>query len=170
MPSPKKENAMDIIECTIKIKEERRNHYELLARSAEDKELERLASLLADANSELINKLKKLKESPEASSLDEAGLSEKVCVFSPSFDAKHPEVSLSRDSDAYRHVVKEIEEAVEFYEQLGAEADSKQVKTLYLKLAEMEREHHSVVTNIYSFVEDPKTFLEWGEFSNLKPL
>lgn len=161
---------MKIIECIIKIKEERRSHYEQLAKSATDKELERLAMLLADANTQLLKKLKKLKESPEAVSLNEAGLSEKVCVFSPSFDAKHPEVALSRDSDAYRHVVKEIEEAVEFYEQLGAEAELKEVKTLSLKLAELEREHLSVVTNIYAFVEDPRTFLEWGEFSNLKPL
>lgn len=161
---------MNIIECAVKMKEERRNHYEQLAEFADDKDLKRLALLLADANSELIKQLGLLNKSPEVASLTEAALSADVCVFSPRFDAKHPEIALSRDSDAYRHVVKEIKESVEFYDQLGAENESEQMKAIYRKLAELEREHLSVVENIYSFVEDPRTYLEWGEFSNLRPL
>ncbi len=37
-------------------------------------------------------------------------------------------------------------------------------------LAEDEKEHLSIVENIYEFVEKPRTFLAWGEFSNLKEL
>jgi rubrerythrin len=165
-----KENDMDILECTIKMKVERRNHYNELAEFAKDKDLKRLASLLAEANTELIKQLDILKASPEAISLTDAELSEDVCVFSPRFDAQHPEVSLKRDSDAYLHVVKEIQDAIELFKQLGAQTGTSQMKTIYRKLAEIESGHLSVVENIYSFVEDPRTYLEWGEFSNLKSL
>lgn len=161
---------MNIIECAIKMKEERRNHYRQLAVFAGDTELERLAVLLAEANSELISRLEKLNKSPEVASLTENALSADVCVFSPRFDAKHPEIALSHDSDAYLHVVNEIRDSVEFYNQLEAESDSEPLKVIYRKLSEMEREHLIEVANIYSFVEDPRTYLEWGEFSNLKQL
>jgi hypothetical protein len=35
-------------------------------------------------------------------------------------------------------------------------------------IAEEERKQLNIVENIYSFVESPKTYLAWGEFSNLK--
>lgn len=161
---------MNIIECSIKMKEERRDHYKQLAEFAKDKDLKRLASLLAEANNELIEQISKLKKIPEVTSSTGTELSKDVCVFIPRFDAQHPEVGLKSDSDAYLHVVKEIKDAIELLEQLEAKAGSNQMKTIYRKLAEIEQGHLSVVENIYSFVEDPRTYLEWGEFSNLKSL
>jgi hypothetical protein len=35
-------------------------------------------------------------------------------------------------------------------------------------IADDERKHLDIVKNIYTFVESPKNFLAWGEFSNLK--
>lgn len=161
---------MDIFECSIKMKEERRNHYERLADYTTNKELKRLALLLADADDELINQLKKLKDNPEFAAFSEIALVDNVCVFTPRFDPQHPEESLKRDSDAYQHVVKEIGDAVEFYKQLEEQAGSGELKAIFRLLTEKEREHLLVVENIYSFVEDPRTYLEWGEFSNLKTL
>ena len=37
-------------------------------------------------------------------------------------------------------------------------------------LAEEERRHLNVVEHIYDFVEAPRTFLAWREFSNLQEL
>lgn len=161
---------MNIIECSIKMKEDRRNHYEQLANSAGSKELRQLAMLLVNADTELIDQLKKIKETPDAASLAGAAIGGNVCVFTPSFDPQHPEESLKRDSDAYLHVVKEVEDAMSFYAQQGEQAVSAQMKDIFRLLAEKEREHLAIVENIYSFVEDPRTYLEWGEFSNLKTL
>ena len=161
---------MNIIECAIKMKEARRDHYTQLAGYASDKDLKRLGQLLAEANNELINQLNEFRDNLEDALLAAADLSEEVCVFSPRFDVQHPEVSLGRDSDAYLHVVREIENAVKFYEQLAEKAETEKIKTVFLKLADIERAHLTVVENIYSFVEDPRTYLEWGEFSNLKSL
>lgn len=161
---------MNIFDCSIKMKKERRNHYEQLANVTNNEELKRLAMLLVAADDELIAHLEKLKDSADGKAMNETALVKSVCVFTPNFDPQHPEESLKRDSDAYRHVIKEIEDAIEFYDQLEAQAKSGQMKTAFRTLAEKEREHLTVVGNIYSFVEDPRTFLEWGEFSNLKTL
>lgn len=161
---------MDIIECSIKMKEERRHHYEQLANFTNNKELKRLAMLLVAADDELILQLRKMKDGPDAAVLAEGAIGENVCVFTPRFDPQHPEESLKRDSDAYLHVVKEVEDAIAFYEQLGTRTESGPMKAIFCKLVESEREHLSVVENIYSFVEDPRTYLEWGEFSNLRSL
>ncbi len=37
-------------------------------------------------------------------------------------------------------------------------------------MVDEEKEHLSIVENIYDFVEKPRTFLACGEFSNLKEL
>jgi rubrerythrin len=161
---------MNIFECTIKMKEERRGHYLQLADSTEDQQLKRIALLLADANSELIRQVREIEKSGEAASSSADELSESVCMFTSRFDARHPDVALSSDSDAYRHVVAEIEDAIAFYDQLGAKAETERMKTVYGKLADVERSHLTTVENIYAFVEDPRTFLEWGEFGNIKPL
>jgi hypothetical protein len=36
------------------------------------------------------------------------------------------------------------------------------------RIAEEERHHLEVMENIYDFVESPRTYLAWGEFSNLR--
>jgi rubrerythrin len=38
------------------------------------------------------------------------------------------------------------------------------------RIAEEERRHLNIMENIFDFVESPKTFLAWGEFSNLNEL
>ena len=43
-----------------------------------------------------------------------------------------------------------------------------ETRELLLMIAHEERKHLSIVENIYTFVESPKSYLAWGEFSNLK--
>ncbi len=162
---------MNILECTIKMKKETRTHYERLAESVTDAELKRLFTLLAAAENEHIEKLVALKD--DMNSLDTESfkeLDENVCVYSPHIDPRHLAESLKNDPDAYRHVVREEEETIEFFEQLSDQAASEQLKRICHLLADKEREHLEMLENIYFFVEEPRTYLEWGEFSNLKSL
>jgi rubrerythrin len=72
------------------------------------------------------------------------------------------------DPDSYRHAVLEEEKGVRFYEELAAQAKDEGTRGIILMIADEERKHLNIVENIYSFVESPKTYLAWGEFSNLK--
>jgi hypothetical protein len=162
---------MNILECTIKMKRETRAHYERLSGTVTDIELKRLFSLLAAAEDEHIDKLVALqKDMKKRNVKDFSRLEESVCVYSPHIDPRHLAEALSHDPDAYRHVVQEEEETIEFFDQLGNQADSEELKKICRLQAAKEREHLTMLENIYFFVEEPRTYLEWGEFSNLKTL
>jgi rubrerythrin len=162
---------MNILECTIKMKQETRAHYERLSDAVTEKELKRLFSLLAAAEEEHIEKLLVLKDNMNrVGRLSFSALDESVCVFSPHIDPRHLAETLRNDPDAYMHVVHEEEETIEFFDQLKNQAESKDMKRVCQVLADKEREHLNMLENIYFFVEEPRTYLEWGEFSNLKGL
>ena len=162
---------MNILECTIKMKQETRAHYERLSEAVTEKELKQLFSLLAAAEAEHIEKLVVLKNNMNAiETVSFNALDESVCVFSPHIDPRHLADTLRNDPDAYRHVVQEEEDTIEFFDQLKKQAESEQMKSVCQLLADKEREHLTMLENIYFFVEEPRTYLEWGEFSNLKGL
>ena len=162
---------MNILECIIKMKNETRSHYEQLAGVATDKELKRLFGLLAAAEAEHIAKLVTMQGNMSKLNMQDLNrLDESVCVFSPNIDPRHLAETLQNDPDAYRHVVHEEEGVIEFFDQLSNQAESEQLKNICRLLAAKEREHLTVLENIYFFVEEPRTYLEWGEFSNLKSL
>ena len=162
---------MNILECTIKMKKEQQGHYERLAETAADADLKRLFSLLAAAEDEHIDKMVALqKDMKKLKVKDFNRVEESVCVYSPHIDPRHLAEALRHDPDAYRHVVAEEEETIEFFDQLSDQAESEQLKRIFRLQAAKEREHLSMLENIYFFVEEPRTYLEWGEFSNLKSL
>lgn len=162
---------MNILECTIKMKQETRAHYERLSEAVTEKELKRLFSLLAAAEDEHIGKLVTLKDSMSSvGTINFNPLDESVCVFSPNIDPRHLAETLRNDPDAYRHVVQEEEETIEFFDNLKKQSEDEEMKKVYQVLADKEREHLTTLENIYFFVEEPRTYLEWGEFSNLKGL
>jgi len=162
---------MNILQCTIKMKQETRDHYQRLSEAVTENELKRLFSLLAAAEEEHIEKLVALSDGMgTVDGLSLNALDESVCVFSPHIDPRHLAETLQNDPDAYRHVVHEEEEAIEFFDQLEKQAENEQMKRICQVLADKEREHLTMLENIYFFVEEPRTYLEWGEFSNLKGL
>jgi len=162
---------MNILECTIKMKRETRTHYARLSETVADAELKRLFSLLAAAEDEHIDKLTELQGTMNRlNPKDFNRLEESVCVYSPHIDPRHLADVLRHDPDAYRHVVQEEEDTIEFFDQLSDQADSEQLKRICRLQAAKEREHLAMLENIYFFVEEPRTYLEWGEFSNLKSL
>ena len=162
---------MNILECTIKMKKETQAHYGRLAEAVADVELKRLFTMLAAAEEEHIDKLIALKASMnEMKAPDFNPLDESVCVFNPHIDPRHLADVLRHDPDIYRHVVHDEEETIEFFDQLKDQAENEQMKRMCQALADKEREHLTMLENIYFFVEEPRTYLEWGEFSNLKSL
>jgi rubrerythrin len=153
------------------MKQETRAHYERLSDAVTEKELKRLFSMLSAAENEHIEKLIVLKDNMDkAGGLSLNALDESVCVFSPHIDPRHLAETLRNDPDAYMHVVHEEEETIEFFDQLKNQAENEDMKKLCQVLADKEREHLTMLENIYFFVEEPRTYLEWGEFSNLKGL
>lgn len=161
---------MNLINCTIKMKEEARAHYTRLAEAVGEKETKRIFSLLASAEEEHLRMLREMKSHAEFVSADRWGMEDSVCAYRPNIDAANVRESLRDDPDAYRHVTAEEKEAIRFFEMMADRTNDKAMKGLCRVLADEERKHLEKIENIYSFVEDPRTYLEWREFSNRVPL
>ena len=159
---------MNIFDCAIRKEEEARGYYEELAANTDVPELKNLFSMLAASEQEHYDALIKMKERIDPQKSRFAALQEATCLFTPLLTKRNLITELKDDPDAYRHAVKREEEDVRFYEDLAAKAQDEGSRELLLMIADEERKHLSIVENIFSFVESPKTYLAWGEFSNLK--
>ena len=159
---------MNIFDCAIKMEEEARLSYEKLAASTAVPELKNLFTLLAESEQEHHDALVGMKRSLDPPKTQFKGLQEAACLFKPLLAKRDLMAELVRQPDAYLNVVKEEEEGVRFYEDLAAQSKDEEARKILLMIAVEERKHLSIVKNIYSFVESPKNFLAWGEFSNLK--
>jgi rubrerythrin len=165
---PEKEIAMNILDCAIKREEGARMYYEKLAAATTVPELNNLFTMLASAEQEHHDALVAMKGSIDPQKTQFKALQEAACLFKPLLAKRDLMAELKEDPDAYRHIVKEEEEGISFYEELAAQEKDEGTRGILLMIAAEERKHLNIVENIYSFVESPKTFLAWGEFSNLK--
>ena len=161
---------MNVFDCAIKIEEEAKRYYEGLEAKASDREKKNLFSMLAASEEEHRKNLMRLKASMATARAHMEGLDGRACSFRPLLTQQELLEESGNDPDLYMFTVREAEQEIKFYEQLASlAADEATRKTLRL-LADEERRHLTTVEEIYAFVEEPKTFLEWGEFSNLKQL
>lgn len=159
---------MNVFDCAIKMEEEARMYYEKLAATVTVPELKELFTILAAAEQEHYDALVKIKQSINPQKAQFKALQEAACVFKPLLAKRDFMAELKEDPDAYQHVIKEEEKGIKLYEELAKQAKDEETRGALLMIADEERKHLSIVENIYSFVESPKNFLAWGEFSNLK--
>lgn len=159
---------MKLNECAMKMERETQSHYERLSNMVGNDELKRLFSLIASVKLEHINHLTALEgNSDEAGTMD---VDESLCSYSPHIGPLRLAEALKGDADGYRHLEQEVKSMIEFFEDLGSRSEDDEVKRSCRLQADKEREHLETLERIYSFVEEPRTYLEWGEFSNLKSL
>ena len=158
---------MNIFDCAIKMEKEAKEYYEGLANASTVPELKNLFSMLAAAEDEHHDALVGMKENSDPQKISFSALDEAACIFRPLLERRELIAELKDDPDAYRHAVLKEEEGVKFYEELAAKAEDEGTREVLLTIAREERKHLNIVENIYSFVESPKTYLAWGEFSNL---
>jgi len=159
---------MNVFDCAIKMEEEAKLYYEALAVSAADLELRNLFTMLAAAEQEHKEALVQLQGSVEPKMAQFTVLDRAACLFKPLLAKREAMAQLKESPDGYQMVVAQEEKGVELYQELAAQTKDEGIRQILLKIADEERRHLSIVENIYSFVESPKTFLAWGEFSNLK--
>ncbi|QXE90983.1 ferritin-like domain-containing protein [Geomonas subterranea] len=159
---------MNVFDCAIKIEEETKSYYEGLEAEAMEPEMKTLFSMLAASEEEHQRKLRRLRKRIKGARLE--GLNGNVCRFRPLLSQRELLEETGRDPNLYRFAVNNEEQDIRFYEELAAAATDDVTRRGLRLLAEEERRHLQMVANIYSFVETPKTFLAWSEFSNTKEL
>jgi rubrerythrin len=160
---------MKVLDYAMQMEADGKAYYEKLAAECDDKELKNLFSLLAQAEQTHYDALQARKnEIPFAGSESET-LNRAKNIFQRLIEMKS-EGPYKVDADGYRHAIKAEEQSISFYQNAAEKEQSPEVRTLLRMLADEERIHLNIVENIYEFVESPKFFLAWREFSNLKEL
>ena len=163
---------MNVLDYALKLEADGKDYYEKLAEGCDSKELKNLFTLLAEAEQTHYDALLARKQETPGPGVESQILEKAKNIFQrlvEMMESRGPG-SLRVDSDGYRHAIKAEELSIAFYLDAADKEPSLEVRRLLQALAAEEKLHLNIIENIYEFVESPKYFLEWREFSNLKPL
>jgi rubrerythrin len=147
--------------------------YGLLGDTAESPELKRLYALLLDNQKHHLADLGALREACAdgvAESTLLARAENLVNRFRLTMLSPDIRKALKNDRDAFEHVFLAEEEVIRLFEGLARAETRTGSREVLGQLAEDEKRHLERIEEIYDFVERPRSFLEWGEFSNLRSL
>jgi rubrerythrin len=158
---------MNIFDCAITKESEAKVTYEKLAAATGVPELKELFTIMAAAEQEHLDALLALKENIPNAQCQFTRLQVAACHFKPLLTQRELIAGLPADPDAYQHVITAEEADARYYEDLAARETDPEISRILRMLATEERKHLNIMENIYSFVESPKNYLAWGEFSNL---
>jgi rubrerythrin len=160
---------MNVLDFAMKMELDGKEYYEKLAAECDDKELKNLFGLLADAEQTHYDALLAWKDEGKYAKVESEVLGKAKNIFQRLLELKG-DSPLKVDTDGYRHAVKAEEQSISFYQASAEKEVNPKVQRLLQDLACEEKVHLNIVENIYEFSEAPKSFLAWGEFSNLKEL
>ncbi|GFE62541.1 ferritin family protein [Geobacter sp. AOG2] len=164
---------MNAIEFMTRFEEDGLRFFETLRAESGDAERKELFEILADNQKRHLDSLGKLSENlhgieTDTTLVDRAG--QVVNGFRRTLYSHDIIKEFKQDTDAFDHIVKAEEEVIELLDGMAKAETEENTRELLTLLAEEEKQHLSRMENIYEFIEAPRSFLEWGEFSNLQPL
>jgi rubrerythrin len=160
---------MNVLDFALKMEADGKAYYEKLAAESDSKELKNLFTLLAEAEQTHYDALLARKNEAAFARVESGILEQSKNIFQRLMKMKGHD-SLKVDTDGYRHAIKAEEQSIEFYQDAAEKEQTPEVRRLLQALADEERIHLNIAENIYEFVESPKFFLAWREFSNLNEL
>jgi rubrerythrin len=161
---------MNVFDYAIRMEEDGMKLYGKLAEEAQEPELKIIFNLLAAEERRHRDIFESMKKGEDPSAAVSIALENMRSAFRKLVERKDPVEILRRDPDGYRHSIKAEEDFIRLYEDLAKKEKNDHVAELLRRIADEERRHLSIMENIFDFVESPKTFLAWGEFSNLNEL
>ena len=163
---------MNVLDFALQLEADGKAYYEKLAAGSSSRELKNLFTLLAEAEQAHYDVLLARKNATPHAVLESQTLEKAKNIFQRLMEMKEygGQGTLRVDPDGYRHAIKAEEQSIEFYLDAAEKERSPEVRRMLQTLAAEERIHLNIIENIYEFVESPKYFLEWREFSNLKGL
>ncbi len=159
---------MNVFDFALKMEADGKAYYEKLATEAGIQEFKNIFSLLAAAEQDHHDALQAMKSGIAAARAESKVLDHARNIFMKLLRMDYTHDKLLFDRDGYLHAINAEEESIKFYQDAANREGNPEAKKLLLMLAEEEKEHLSIIENIYDFMERPRTFLAWGEFSNLK--
>lgn len=159
---------MNVYDLAIQMEEDGRKFYEKLAGEADEPELKSIFTLLAAEEEHHRDIFQDMKKGEDPVKADSRLIEEARSAFKKLLEKRDAIDILRKDPDGYRHTIKAEEAYIRMYEEMAKKEKNEHAARLMLQIAEEEKHHLSIMENIFDFMESPKTYLAWGEFSNLK--
>lgn len=162
---------MKIIEYALQLEADGKAYYERLAAEAVSAELKTLFTLLAEAEQAHYDALKARRAEPFLVGAESPIVEQAKNIFQSLLERREQDAPVVKTaSDNYQLAIKAEEQSIAYYREAAEQETSAEVRSLLLYLAAEEKLHLNIIENIYEFVQSPKYFLEWQEFSNRKEL
>jgi rubrerythrin len=164
---------MNVLDFMLQIEQDGLHLYETLAMETSSAERKEIFELLADAQRRHLATLNSLKESVRSADVESTAAERARHLpngFRRLLESHDILAELKKDPDAFEHVVKAEEENIRLLQGMAAAEPHLPARTILEKFVAEEEQHLAKIENIYDFIEAPHTFLEWGEFTNLRPL
>ncbi|NJC88935.1 MAG: hypothetical protein FIB02_10490 [Desulfuromonas sp.] len=154
---------MGIMQVAKEIDLSARNFYREMAARTHNPGVRRIFELLADDESELLNRHVARAAKDEA--VDAQALDVSVNVFEQ-LRGQEDRLTVEDDVAAYRLALDAERQLLRRY-QSAAEAEKQPVaKQLLADVARDEQQHVEELESLYDFANAPNHYLAWGEFSN----
>jgi rubrerythrin len=159
---------MNVLDFALQLEADGKAYYEKLAAGSDSRELRTLFTLLAEAEQTHYQALLTRKNEISGIGGDSQIMQRAKNIFQRLMEMEESRgpVSLRVDVDGYRHAIKAEEQSIKFYLDAAEKEQSLEVRHLLQALATEEKLHLNIIENIFEFVQSPKYFLEWQEFSN----
>ncbi len=161
---------MNIYDFAIDFEIENREFYEECAANTSHEELKQVFLELAGEEKKHENIVRQLKEDKKVDEV-EAGILpkakeafQKISETMPTGESLLPEEQV----DVYKKAVNLETKSYEFYTEKAEESDSELVKKTFNRLAEEEKKHEKIISNIIEMVDRPNTWLEDAEWHHLE--
>ena len=159
---------MKVFDFALQMEQDGKAYYEKLARDCRLPGLKGIFTRLAADEQKHYETFQKMKsEGGQVAMADSDALDEAQNVFAELLQQKE-KVEAGDDPAGYRHAMKLEADSFRFYEDAAAKAQDEGVKTLLLRIAEEEHRHFRILENVFDFINAPKQYLAWREFSNLE--
>ena len=159
---------MDIYEFAMQMEKDGEKYYRDSAQKINNAGLKNILCMLADAEVKHYNILQKMKENEKIHMPDTQLLSNVKNIFIQMKEEKDTfGVNISQ-IDLYKKAQDIEKKSKEFYLEKAEEVKDSSRRELFLKIAEEEKKHYSILENIINFVSRPQNWLENAEWFHLE--
>jgi rubrerythrin len=158
---------MDVFEYAMQTEKDGEEFYRRLVQQTTNKGLKTILTMLADDEVKHYNALKEMQtekpDMPETTILSGAkNIFVQIRDSGEDFDLDIKQIDLYREA-------QDIEQkSRNFYLQKADETTDETQRDVFLKLADEEKKHYSLLDNIIEFVSRPERWLENAEFYHLE--
>lgn len=155
---------MNAYEYALKVENDGEKYYRELAERSPHQGLKTVFNILAD---EELKHIKVIEDMMKYSNLDASKLDIALDTRTIYETLNNNKESVNFDKDEvafYEEAVAREDGAEKFYLEKAQEADTKNEKEIFLKLAAEEKKHVEILHNILEFIQEPQGLIAAAEF------